>query len=106
GIEQGKDCSVGPDAEGERDDGDDGEPGRSAELSYAVAQVLQGGFDPHCAAAFTAIFFDLIEAAELEAGEAAGFAFGYAGTDFVGDLRVKVKAQFLVEFEVHQLARE
>ena len=69
-------------------------------------QILSDGGDPQRAPAFTAIFFDLIQAAEGQASGAAGLFFRHAGAHIVGDLLLEVKTQFFVQVQFQLLAVE
>ncbi len=86
--------------------GNDGEGAIAAQGAQGKANVLSDGGNPHGASAFAAVLFDLIEAAEGEAGGATGLRFGHPCADIVRDLLLEVKPQFLVEFLLQSPAAE
>ena len=51
------------------------EPWDIAELAKAVANVLHNRFEPQSPSAFATLFFDLLDASELQPSESTGFAF-------------------------------
>lgn len=95
---------VSADAEGQREDGDDGEAGAAAQLAQAEADVLEQSFCEVHAAGFAAGFFHLIEAAEFEARAAHGFLAREAGLDVMIHLLIKMEAQFVIEIILESAA--
>src|ERR1700721_3829953 len=88
GIYVAEDGGIGADAEGESDDGGGGEAGSFAQGAEPVANVLDESFEEVDAAGFATFFFDVIFAAEFEAGATDSFAAGDAGGGGVGDMLV------------------
>ena len=68
---------------------------RFAKLAQAVANILQERFEPESATALTAAFLNLIDASELQSYKTAGFVFGSAGANLVGDVCFKWKRSSL-----------
>ena len=106
GIDHAEDRDVGADAESEDQDRHHSERAIAAQGAQSKAEVLSDGGDPQRAPAFTAIFFDLAQAAEGEASSTARLLFRHAATNILGDLLLEVKTQFLVQFQFQPLAAE
>src|SRR5262249_24553970 len=89
-----------------RDNGDQSEARRLEKLTHPELDVLHQRFEPHCPAASPAVLFDLIDAAKLDASEPACLALRDTGSHFIGDLRIEVESEFLVEIDLQALAGE
>jgi hypothetical protein len=81
-MDEGEDGGVGSDAEGEREDGDDGEAGASQELARAVADVVGDAFGGGLPSGGTDFLFYRFDAAHLGAGGALGFVRAEAAPSF------------------------
>ena len=81
GIEHAEHRGAGADAQGQRGDGEHGNPRAAArELpSQRVAQVAPEVIEPACAASVAAQLLDLVQAAELQARASARLVLGQAG---------------------------
>ena len=77
-----------------------------AQLAKGVANILQKQLKPHGSASLAAVFLNLLDPAELDSCEPAGFALRYAGTNLVGDLKFEVEAQLFVQIGLHLFAKE
>ena len=90
-VDDGEHHGGGAYAEREDKKRDDGEAGLLAEGAKRVARVLRKVFEPAGAAGVAAFFFDLLGAAECEAGAAMGFFGSGAVRDQIGLVLLDVK---------------
>ena len=105
-IDHAEHSRVGADAEGQRQHRDDGEPGVALKSAPAVANILRDFFEPARAARVAADLLDLIEAAELQPGAAAGFVVAEALREAVRDQAIEVIAELGVELVLESIPPE
>jgi hypothetical protein len=77
-IEEAEDCSVGTNAQGERQDRHHGEDRRSQQHAKGIAAVLQDGFNNGEACFDVIAFANGLNSAEFEDGLPTGFGVGHA----------------------------
>jgi len=97
-FEHAKNSGVGTDAQGERENDDEGEAAILAEDASSVAKIAQESLDKGQAFSFAPGFFSLLEAAELEEGLAAGFFCAHTCAQIVFDVELEMALQFGGEF--------
>ena len=97
GVDEAEDGGVGADADGQREDGESGKGGAATQLAEGVAEILGEGFECGPGAMVADGLLDLLDAAAVTQGGAAGFFGGHAGGDaFVGE-EAGVGADFGIE---------
>ena len=106
GVDEGEDGGVGSDAEGERENGGDGEAGGFAELPEAEADVAADLFEHWDTSLGAITFFDLGDTAEAAQGCGAGLSWGHAVPAIVCDGELDVCTEFFVEVGVETVATE
>ena len=82
GVDGGEDGGVGADAERKREDDSYGEPRCLAQKAKGGAGVEAGGFEERGSVNFAKLLGDLLAAAEVDPGFAAGF-FGREAPGFI-----------------------
>jgi hypothetical protein len=93
-AEDGGGCA---DAEGEDENGDEGEAAISCEAAKSKAKVARKNFQVIFQASFAAFLFETFEAAEFDAGATAGLIGAQAGSDIASDLLLDVELELGVE---------
>ncbi len=91
---ESEDDGVRADAEGEREDGDDGEAGTLAQGAESEEDVHPKVVPEAQAKRSTDVALVGLDAAELDAGAAQCFRFGYAAIDQVGGVALDVELHF------------
>ena len=106
-VHHAEDGDVGADAEGENENGDEGEAAVAAEGAEGVLQILQKNVEFHKSSRFAVLVFRLFHAAEADERLAAGFVGSQAALDvlFDGELDVRGDLGFEVGVE-RRLAEE
>src|SRR6202012_4376669 len=77
------------DAKSHHHNRNDRESGSAEKAADTKAQIAKEPSPPPCSAAFPAILFDLLDAAELETHAPAGFAVRKAGPHLLGNLSLE-----------------
>jgi hypothetical protein len=95
GIDHGKNCGVCTDAQGQREDGDDGKTGIPAKLAEAVAEVLGEFVDDADAPGVAALFFNLLNAAQFDERLAARICGRHPGAEVILNVHLEMALKLL-----------
>jgi hypothetical protein len=89
-IDDGEECGVGADAEGQDENCGGGEGRIAQEEAESETCVLEKRFREGEGALITDLLFGLFQAAELEEALAASFGGGHSAAEMVLDVKLKV----------------
>jgi len=96
-VNNTKDRGIGADAERERQNGDNREPGVPEQDSRAISSVLEQRFDEASASHISTLLFELFDATESTQCLETGLGVSHASRDIILSLHVDVKTQFFVQ---------
>ncbi len=99
-VDDAEDGDVGADAEREDEDGDEGEAAVAAQGAEGVAKILQEDVERGEAARGALLLARLLDAAEADEGQTAGFLGRKAAPEILFDGEVEVRGEFLLEVGV------
>src|SRR5580692_5672507 len=97
GVDHGKSCRCGADAQRERQDGDRGETGIAAELAKSKTKILNEPLSPTPSPHFPACLLRAGDIAEPAHGREAGLLPRHAGFEILLLLHFEVRANLLVQ---------
>src|SRR5207249_7515401 len=100
-VENGKQRGIEPQAERDGRDHRQCEARRAAETAERIAYILQQRFDPPDSARIAAVFFGLLDAANLHTSPPRGFPCIHPRRHVLARLHLDVEPQLLVELVLH-----
>jgi hypothetical protein len=104
-VDQAENGGGRADAEREGQYDDARETGALAKNAQGEAQVLQEIFKQREPSQVAVAFLGLLDTAELEQGLAPGFRRGHASAEIVGDVKIEMCGEFVIEVAVKTLRR-